>query len=247
MRFTPLFASTMSGSLGGLTAARGPRGHRLYGRRPKVRSDSVFQRAARQAFNQVAAAWQHEATAADRLFWSEHAKTLHATDRLGAPLQITGRAAYLQYEIPFMYVSALAHQGFVPVPSTRPKPGYAPPPILENVIVRREFFGDGNIRVDADLVNGDQFGGFWDMLLYISQPSDQPDSNCRKGYIFSTEQLGAGSGSLFFAGGNLGGDWWRTKYGTAQAGKWVGLKIVTFDGDFRISKPYDLGPFQVQP
>lgn len=247
MRFTPLFASTMSGSLGGLTAARGPRGHRLYGRRKKIRSDSPFQRAARQAFAWTKQAWTEEASAEDRLFWERHGSSLHVADRLGVARPLGGREAYTAFDLPFLYFTALgANAGFTPFPSGRPPLGFAPPPLMTNSSLT--VSGGGTVvSFDADLENLDQFAGFPTLYFYASRPSNRPDSNCRKGYIFAGESIGGNQVKQFFNFGAFGGLNWLDKYGPAVLGQWVGMKVVYYTGDLQFGRPYEFGPIQLQP
>lgn len=247
MRFTPLFASSVSGSLGGLTAARGPRGHRLYGKRVKVRTDSQFQRAARQAFSWAKQGWFEIATEEDRQRWREHGKTLHVPDSLGVMRTVSGRGAYQMMDSQFLYVTALGGTlNLTPFPSARVPPGFGPPPVFSDVVVSRSGSGD-DLNVSVQWHNGDQYGQFADFFIYASKPSNHPNSNCRKSYIFGTEFFTNPQPNPVFRFGSNGGLSWRNKYGSPVPGQWVGLKVVVYTFDFQFSRPFEFGPFQIQP
>lgn len=100
MKFTPLMAGAMSGSMGGCVASHNRAG--AYFRRRTVPTDpaSTRQMAIRNIVSALSAAWLGTLTLAQREAWATYAANTPMTDTLGQTFFLTGQQAYIKCNTP---------------------------------------------------------------------------------------------------------------------------------------------------
>jgi hypothetical protein len=92
--------TTMSGSLGGITAARNKGGMYLRARVVPVDPGSFFQTAVRTIFGQLAVLWSSTLTAAQRTAWETYAENVTVVNRIGETVNLTGFQMYIRSNTP---------------------------------------------------------------------------------------------------------------------------------------------------
>ena len=90
----------MSGSLGGITAARNKGGQYLRARVVPVDPGSFFQTSLRTIFGSLSIAWQTVLTAAQRTAWDTYAANVTVVNRIGETVNITGKNMYQRSNTP---------------------------------------------------------------------------------------------------------------------------------------------------
>ncbi len=92
--------TTMSGSLGGITAARNKGGQYLRARVVPVDPGSPAQTTLRTVFSALAVAWQTILTQANRDAWDTYAENVTVVNRIGETVNITGFNMYIRSNTP---------------------------------------------------------------------------------------------------------------------------------------------------
>ena len=92
--------TTMSGSLGGITAARNKGGQYLRARVVPVDPGSFYQTALRTIFGQLAVLWSSTLTAAQRTAWDTYAANVTVVNRIGETVNLTGLQMYIRSNTP---------------------------------------------------------------------------------------------------------------------------------------------------
>ncbi len=97
--------TTMSGSLGGITAARNKGGQYLRARVVPVDPGSFFQTTLRTIFGSLAVLWQTTLTAAQRTAWDTYAANVTVVNRIGETVNLTGLQMYIRSNTPRIQAS----------------------------------------------------------------------------------------------------------------------------------------------
>jgi hypothetical protein len=92
--------TTMSGSLGGITAARNRGGQYLRARVVPVDPGSPAQTTLRTIFGALSIAWQTILTAGQRLAWETYADNVTVVNRIGETVNLTGLQMYIRSNTP---------------------------------------------------------------------------------------------------------------------------------------------------
>lgn len=98
--------TTMSGSLGGITAARNRGGQYLRARVVPVDPGSVGQVTLRGIFSQLAVFWSSALTAAQRTGWDTYAANVTVVNRIGETVNLTGFQMYMRSNVPRVQAGA---------------------------------------------------------------------------------------------------------------------------------------------
>lgn len=99
--------TTMSGSLGGITAARNKGGQYLRARVVPVDPGSAGQVTLRGIFSQVADFWSSVVTALQRTGWDTYAANVTVVNRIGETVNLTGFQMYMRSNVPRIQSGAL--------------------------------------------------------------------------------------------------------------------------------------------
>lgn len=92
--------STMSGSLGGMTAARAKGGAYLRNRSIPVDPSTARQNEVRMALSSLSQAWSNTLTDTQREAWDLYAAETELTNRIGEGINISGQAMYVRCNTP---------------------------------------------------------------------------------------------------------------------------------------------------
>lgn len=92
--------TTMSGSLGGITAARNKGGQYIRARVVPVDPGTGFQTTLRTIFGSLAILWQTTLTAAQRTAWDTYAENVTVVNRIGETVNLTGLQMYIRSNVP---------------------------------------------------------------------------------------------------------------------------------------------------
>ena len=92
--------TTMSGSLGGITAARNKGGQYLRARVVPVNPSSFPQTSLRTIFGSLANSWGTTLTAAQRAAWDTYASNVTVVNRIGETINLTGFQQYIRSNTP---------------------------------------------------------------------------------------------------------------------------------------------------
>ena len=92
--------TTMSGSLGGITAARNKGGQYLRARVVPVDPGTPAQTTLRTVFSGLAIAWQTLLSAAQREAWDTYAENVTVVNRIGETVNLTGLQMYIRSNVP---------------------------------------------------------------------------------------------------------------------------------------------------
>lgn len=99
MKFTSSLGLTLSGSQGGVTAARNRGGQYLRRRAVPVNPNTIQQQAVRTALTSLVASWQ-TLTDGERAAWATYAENTPGVDSLGQTLVLTGQQSYIRCNTP---------------------------------------------------------------------------------------------------------------------------------------------------
>lgn len=98
--------TTMSGSLGGITAARNKGGQYLRARVVPVNPQTPQQVTLRTIFAALAVHWGETLTAAQRTAWDTYAENVTVVNRIGETVNLTGQQMYMRSNTPRLQTGA---------------------------------------------------------------------------------------------------------------------------------------------
>lgn len=96
MKFTGVIASTVSGSIGGVTGSRNRGGQYLRRRSIPTNPNSALQAERRASMSNAVAAWTAVLTDSQRSAWNVWAANVPFVDSLGQTFYLTGQQAYIR-------------------------------------------------------------------------------------------------------------------------------------------------------
>lgn len=100
MLFKGLLATSLSGSIDGITASHNAGGAYFRARTVPTDPNSPAQQAVKAAMGTLSNRWEAVLTVAQRAAWASYAANVPLTNRLGDPINVSGLAMYVRSNLP---------------------------------------------------------------------------------------------------------------------------------------------------
>jgi len=232
MKFTPLLAGAMSGSMGGCVASHNKGG--AYFRRRSVPTDplSTFQSVVRGSLGGLSQLWVNTLTALQRTAWDNYALNVGWIDALGQSIQLSGLNHYVRANSPRAqneFYLAAPFANFVATARID-----AAPVIFD---LGQQFVDGGSSVVGSGLIIVNSTPGYAlaDRLLVFASPPVNPTINFYKGPFLLAGSLVGNAASTGIALDDPAESPYASRYGSVPAASKLFWRVRFQKADGRLA------------